>query len=235
VVDGRSVAQVEPDKKREVRVRINGDLVARAPRPRVDKTRTNDDIRWLLVHAAGELGEQGMAIDPAGGGSRNPANTGPLHDQRIQSMWAVARWRRLRAIWLVLTPGTQRVLSSRYQDDGIATVDSSDQRGRLASIPGLRGTFGELTSLAWDMAEDQLALKRAVSRGGAKRDSVVAPLRRRVEAENRRAHLEWLDAERDHALEAECPPRDRSVASRSDTVSAWDATTAALAGSADEA
>lgn len=186
----------EHEQKREARARINGELVGRAPRSRVDKTRTNDDIRWLLVHAAGELGEQGMAIDPAGGGSRNPANTGPLHDRRLDSMVAVSRWRRLRRTWLGLSEESQRVLSSRYRDDGIATADGTNQRGRLASIPGLRGAFGELTSLAWDMAKDQTALKEAISKGGAKRDNVVAPLRRLVEAANRKAHLEWLDVER---------------------------------------
>jgi len=197
----------EHEQKRETRARVNGELVGRAPKSRVDKTRTNDDIRWLLVHAAGELGEQGMAIDPAGGGSRNPANTGPLHDRRLDSMGAVKRWRRLRQTWLGLSEEAQRVLYSRYRDDGIATADGKGQRGRLASIPGLRGVFGELTSLAWDMADDQAALKDAIAKGGAKKDNVVAPLRRRVEEASRKAHIEWLDVERLQAGDVECPAR----------------------------
>jgi hypothetical protein len=200
VVDGRSVAQVEPDKKREVRVRINGDLVARTPRPKVDKTRTNDDIRWLLVHAAGELGEQGMAIDPAGGGSRNPANTGPLHDRRLDSMPSVHRWRRRWAVWCALTDDSRRTLRSRYRDE----------ERQHSEVRGLRAVFADLASLAWDLADDRDDLRERLSRGGSKRDQVVEGLRRKAEAVNRAAHLEWLEAERRQAMDAECPPRSAS-------------------------
>ena len=60
-------------------VKVNGEpLSNRGGRPKVDKRRYNHDLHWLINESRGELGEQGMAIDPSGGGgSRNPANNWP--------------------------------------------------------------------------------------------------------------------------------------------------------------
>jgi hypothetical protein len=251
---------VEPDKKREVRVRINGDLVARAPRPRVDKTRTNDDIRWLLVHAAGELGEQGMAIDPTGGRS-NPSDASFQAIKRARgAVPSVERWRKLTRIWDRLSLGSQQVLMVRYRD----------AERQHTEIVGLRAAFSDLGTLAWHFGQaldPQLALRilrtrvlmqrraRVITSAQARfvwvdladvqesvdldhflavhegyqpalidaaasdlrnrlsrwkprsNDQVVNALRKRVEAENRRAHLEWLDVERRLALDFKVPPR----------------------------
>ncbi|HEY3494817.1 MAG TPA: hypothetical protein VGK73_09035, partial [Polyangiaceae bacterium] len=70
----------EPTKRSVARV--NGELVGKAPRARVDKRRWNDDIAWFITEARGELGERGMAMNPGGGSkSKDPSDTLELFKQ----------------------------------------------------------------------------------------------------------------------------------------------------------
>lgn len=141
MADGNSSTNTTP---RRTTARVNGELVGKAPRSKVDKRRWNDDIAWLLTESRGELGERGMAIDPAGGGSRNPADTGPLHDQRLDSMLAVEKWRRHWGTWEALSGWHQRVLLIRYRD----------HERRHTEVVGLRAAFGDLAGLAWHFGQE---------------------------------------------------------------------------------
>jgi hypothetical protein len=182
--------------KRSV-ARVNGELVGKAPRARVDKRRWNDDIAWYLGEAGGELGERGVSIDPSGGGGGNPADTWHLHEQRLRSGPAVAKWRRLRAVWVELRAASQRHLRVRYRD----------LERQHSEIMGLRAAFGDLAGLAWDLCQDQAELRKRLCAGSAKSDPVISKLRRDAEAANKAAHLDWLDQERLMAPVAEVPRR----------------------------
>lgn len=167
--------------------RVNGELVGKAPKARVDKRRWNDDIAWFITEARGELGEKGMAIDPTGGGSRNPADTWPLHETRLQAGPAVRKWRRLWSVWAELSQTHQRTLFVRYRD----------QERQHTEIRGLRAAFGDLAGLAWELCADdeREGLRERLSHAGAKRDAGIDALRRKSEAANRAAHIAWQDVE----------------------------------------
>lgn len=134
---------VEDQATGKARARVNGELVRRAPRHRPSERHYNPNIHWLLKHAAGELGEQGMAINPDGGGGGDMSDTWPLHESVHRSGPAVRRWRQLMAIWVELPRPVRHVLQLRYRDT----------ERQHSEIVGLRATFGDLATLAWELGQ----------------------------------------------------------------------------------
>lgn len=180
---------------------VNGEAVRAAARPRIDKRFRNEDIAWLLCEARGELGERGMAIDPAGGGgSRDPLRVqGAIFDQLDRALPSVARQRRLMSVWATLSPEHQRILRARYKD----------QERQHSEVVGLRATFSDLAALAWYLCapEAKEDLRKRLSQASSKRDAVIEALRKLTERANREAHKAWIDAEMSVAmLETEAAP-----------------------------
>lgn len=180
-----------------VDARVNGQRVARAPRSRGgDRLYRNGDIEWLLNQSRGELGEQGSNICPVKGGG-DPSDNWPRIEQMHRAISAVERWRRLSAVMARLSPESQLLLRERYK----ATEREHSE------IMGLRAAFSDLATLAWFLCEDRQSMRRKLSSGKSGGDRDVNQLRVLATATNRRIHVEWLDAEREMALEIKCPRR----------------------------
>lgn len=168
---------------------VNGEAVRPAPRARPDLRYRNEKIEWLVVHAPGELGEKGMAIDPAGGGgSRDPFKREDSATATLErSFPAVRRWRAIWMVWEQLEPLRQRRLTARYRDT----------ERQHSEVVGLRAAFGELAGLAWHLCPESERgdLRDRLSNASGKRDKVIEAHRKRTEDANREDHEAWIAIE----------------------------------------
>lgn len=168
-------------------VRVNGELLGRQRKPRPEHY--EEDVDWLLNDAPGLLGEAGVSYGEPSGGNRVVVDTGPYHAKAQAAMWAVAKARRLSAVWRALDDETRLVLVARYAQRRWP-VWCASRFGELVGVVCLRLTDAIVAAAAHPSkpASDKL-LKAATS---AAQDASKAAHQRWRE-EYRRQAERWAD------------------------------------------
>lgn len=164
-------------------VRVNGELLGRVHKSRPEHY--EEDIDWLLNDAPGLLGETGVAYRETSG-SRVVVDTGPYHAKAQAAMWAVAKYRRLQAVWRALDDTTRLVLVARYAQRRWPQGFVSHFGELVGVVVYLHATRTELATAAQQPAKATAGALLAEALGAAQRAS-------------RAAHQQWREVYRQQA------------------------------------
>lgn len=165
-----------------VPARVNGELLSTPRKPPPEHYEA--DVDWLLNDAPGLLGEVGVSYAEPSGGARIVVDTGPYHARMQSAMWAVAKFRRLNAVWRQLEPATRAVLVARYA-----------QRRWPA---GFVAHFGELVGVVAHLHTKTSQKLTHAARQPAKENAatILADALRVAQSASREAHRAWRQQRR---------------------------------------
>lgn len=171
--------------------RVNGELLNTPRKPRPEHY--EQDIDWLLNDAPGLLGEAGISYGESTG-SRVPVDTGPYHAKMQRALWAVAKYRRIHAVWQGLDSATQSVLAARYAQRRWPPLFAAHFGELVGVVVHLHAEGGtELTKAAGQHTKESAAKVLATALQAAQRASIAAHQQWRNRA--RELALEWAEGE----------------------------------------
>lgn len=171
--------------------RVNGELLGTPRKQRPEHY--EQDIDWLLNDAPGLLGETGVSYGESSG-NRVIVNTDPYHAKMHKALWAVAKYRRVNAVWRSLDSDAQAVLAARYAQRRWPPLFAAHFGELVGVVVHLHAEGGtELTKAAGQHTKERAAKVLAKALEAAQRASIAAHQQWRGRA--RELALEWAEGE----------------------------------------